>query len=83
VRTNLLGALAAQVAVAVLTASVRPYTTLAFGTLVPVYGLGLCGLWAARHGSFGSRVVARRAGPIGHDAAEAAGPDETRAAPGE
>lgn len=55
VRRSLLGALAVQVLVGLATAAVRPYTTLAAGTLVPMYGLGLCGLWAARHGSFASR----------------------------
>src|SRR5581483_8218546 len=28
---------------------------LAFGFLLPVYGLGLCGLWGARHGTFADR----------------------------
>jgi len=28
----------------------------AFGVLVPMYGLGLCGLWASRYGTFGARV---------------------------
>lgn len=55
----LLGALAAQVGVALVTASVRPYTTLAFGLLVPVFGLGCTGLWSARYGQFGPRVAPR------------------------
>ena len=55
VRRSLLGALAAQVVLALATAIARPYTILAAGTLVPLYGLGLCGLWAARHGSFPRR----------------------------
>ena len=55
VRRSLLGALAAQVVVALATAIARPYTILAAGTLVPLYGLGLCGLWAARHGTFPPR----------------------------
>jgi hypothetical protein len=55
VRRLLLGALAVQTVVAVATASIRPFTALAFGILVPTYGLGLCGLWAARHGTFPSR----------------------------
>lgn len=58
VRLVLLGALAAQVVVALATASIRPFTALAFGILVPVYGLGLNGLWAARHGSFPGRADA-------------------------
>ena len=55
VRRGLMGALTVQVVVALATALVRPYTSLAVGTLVPVYGLGLCGLWAARHGTFPPR----------------------------
>ena len=30
-------------------------STLAFGVLVPILGLGLNGLWAATYGSFGAR----------------------------
>ncbi len=47
--------LALQVVVAIAAASVRPYTSLAFGALVPMYGLGLAGLWGARYGEFPSR----------------------------
>jgi hypothetical protein len=50
------GALATQIAVGLLTASLRPFTTLAFGLLVPMFGLGCIGLWGARYGRFGSRV---------------------------
>jgi hypothetical protein len=45
------------VAVSVAGASVRPFTTLAFGTLAPMLGIGINGLWAARHGRFPARVV--------------------------
>lgn len=55
VRRHLLGLLAVQVVVALATAVARPYSSLAAGTLVPVYGIGLCGLWAARHGTFSAR----------------------------
>lgn len=55
VRRLLLGALVAQTAVALATAGVRPFTPLAFGVLVPTFGLGACGLWAARHGTFPSK----------------------------
>jgi hypothetical protein len=47
--------LAVQVVVALVTAGVRTFTPLAFGVLVPVFGLGLNGLWAARHGWFPPR----------------------------
>jgi hypothetical protein len=63
VRRSLLGALAVQVAVALATAIARPYTILAAGTLVPLFGLGLCGLWAARHGTFPPREESRRGDP--------------------
>ncbi len=52
VQVHLLGSLAVEVVVAFATASARPFTSLAFGMLVPLYGLGLCGLWGAYHGSF-------------------------------
>ena len=63
VRRSLLGALAVQVVIALATAIARPYTILAAGTLVPLYGLGLCGLWAARHGTFPPREESRRGRP--------------------
>jgi hypothetical protein len=55
VRRSMLGSLAAQVVVALATAAARPYTSSAAGILVPTYGLGLCGLWGARHGTFPRR----------------------------
>lgn len=63
VRKSLLGALAVQVALGLATAGARPYTSLAAGVLVPMWGLGLCGLWSARHGEFPPRPVdTRRSG---------------------
>ncbi|MGH9278612.1 MAG: hypothetical protein ACRD12_10980 [Acidimicrobiales bacterium] len=55
VKRHLLGALGVQVVLALATAIARPYSSLAAGTLVPVYGIGLCGLWAARYGTFARR----------------------------
>lgn len=52
VQRTMMAALAVQVAVGVGTAALRPYTALAFGVLVPMWGLGLAGLWGARHGTF-------------------------------
>ena len=60
VRRSLLASLAVEVVVGVATASVRPYTSLAAGVLVPMWGLGLCGLWAARHGVFPPRPMENR-----------------------
>ncbi|MFM7070129.1 MAG: hypothetical protein ACKOYM_11810 [Actinomycetes bacterium] len=54
-RQQLLGLLAAQVVVTITAAAVRPFTVLAFGTLVPLLGLGFCGWWSARFGVFGPR----------------------------
>jgi hypothetical protein len=55
VQLHLLGSLGAEVVIAFATASARPFTSLAFGMLVPVYGLGCCGLWGARYGTFSPR----------------------------
>jgi len=52
----LLGCLAAQVVIALVAAAMRPYTAVAFGVLVPTFGLGLCGLWAVRSGTFPPRA---------------------------
>lgn len=55
VQYHLLGSLAVQTTVAVVAAAVRPFTPLAFGTLVPTVGLAWCGLWSVRHGLFEPR----------------------------
>lgn len=55
VKRSLLASLAVQIVVALAAAFIRPYTEVAFGVLVPVYGLGLCGLWGARYGTFPER----------------------------
>lgn len=55
VRTQLLGSLVVEIIVAFGTAAARPYTIAATAILAPVYGLALCGLWAARHGTFPPR----------------------------
>lgn len=70
VRRLLFGSLAVEVVAALVTAGVRPNTSLAFGILAPMYGLGLAGLWAARHGSFPIRprpADARRRTPVRPD----------------
>ena len=46
---------AAQIVVALATAAAKPFTSLAFGILVPVYGLGLMGLYGAYYGRFDAR----------------------------
>ena len=60
VQRALMASLAVEVVAAVATASVRPFTSLAFGILAPVYGLALAGLWGARHGTFEPRRLPDR-----------------------
>lgn len=55
VQRHLMAALAAQTAIGLTTAALRPYTSSALGVLVPIFGLGLAGLWGARHGTFPER----------------------------
>jgi hypothetical protein len=75
--------LAVQVVVSIVTASFRsstngePGSTLAYGILVPMLGLGLNGLWGAFYGSFQPRRDTKREGvpdespasgqDVGHD----------------
>lgn len=65
VRRVLLACLGVQTVVAFATAALRPFTPLAFGVLVPTVGLGACGLWAARHGTFPARAGGGGAGRPG------------------
>lgn len=55
VRRSFLWSITAQILVSVVAASIRPFTTVAFGILAPTFGLGLMALWGARHGTFGPR----------------------------
>ena len=55
VRRSLMASLAVETLVAVAGAAARPFTSQAFGILVPIYGLAMAGLWGARHGAFGPR----------------------------
>ena len=55
VQVKLLGAVAVQSAVGLATASLRPYTSLAFGMLVPMFGVGITGLWGALYGRYPER----------------------------
>jgi hypothetical protein len=55
VQLSLLGSLGVQIVVGLATAAVHPFTPLAFGVLAWMYGLALCGLWAARYGTFPPR----------------------------
>jgi len=55
VKLRLFGSLAAEVVTALATASVRLYSTLSFGVLAVMWGLGLAGAWGARYGAFPPR----------------------------
>ena len=63
VRRRLLALWALQLVVGITGASLRPFTPLAFGVLAPMFGLALCGLWAARHGEFPPREQGVAADP--------------------
>ncbi|MGH9212894.1 MAG: hypothetical protein ACRD2C_19820 [Acidimicrobiales bacterium] len=52
---GLWGSVAVQVVVAVATAAVRPFSELAFGVLVPLFGFAMLALWSAVHGDFPPR----------------------------
>jgi hypothetical protein len=63
VKRTMLGAWAVQIAAGVAGAAVgakglgeRDLNALAFGVLVPMFGIGMNGMWAVRYGSFGPRV---------------------------
>jgi len=60
VQLRLAGAFVAQVAVALGAAGAGVNTLVASAVLAPVYGLGLMGLWGARHGAFPPRAVRAR-----------------------
>ena len=54
-RRWLWAAVAAQTALGVAAAAARPYTSLAFGVLTPLWAYGLTILWNARYGAFPPR----------------------------
>ena len=49
-------ALAVEVVAAVVAASIRPYTEVAFGVLAPMFAMGLMGAWGGRYGRFPLRA---------------------------
>jgi len=55
VARHMMASFGAQTVVSVAAAAARPFSSLAFGILVPMWGLGLAGLWGARHGVFAPR----------------------------
>lgn len=63
VKTAMAGALALQIVAAIVGASIgmsglqeSQLNPLAFGVLVPMFGIGMNGAWAARYGSYGPRT---------------------------
>lgn len=50
-----------QSVAAIATASIRPFTAQAFGILAVMLGVGLAGLWSAKHGTFAERKDGRHA----------------------
>jgi hypothetical protein len=67
VKRAMLGALTVQVVAALVGASVGAagldkgdLNALAFGVLVPMFGIGMNGVWASRHGTYGPRVSPRQ-----------------------
>ncbi|MCU1354419.1 MAG: hypothetical protein JWM05_3628 [Acidimicrobiales bacterium] len=55
-RRVLIGLLWAQIVVALVAASVHPFTVLAFCVLAPLWGLGAITRWSARYGRFPPRT---------------------------
>lgn len=55
VQRSLMGSVAVQTAVSLVAAGLRPFSSLAFGILAPMWSLGLAGVWGARHGVFARR----------------------------
>lgn len=56
VQVLLVGSIVGQTVAAVVFASLRLYTPLAFGVLAPMWSLGFTGLWVACHGTFPARA---------------------------
>ena len=55
VRFQMMGLHILQIVGSLTAASFKPFTVVASAVLVPVFGLGLSGLWASMHGQFETR----------------------------
>ncbi len=55
IRWWLQSCVAVQVVGSFVAAGMRPFTGVAFGILVPIFGLAASGWWSARYGTFGER----------------------------
>jgi len=88
VKRLMLSLLAVQIVVGLATALSRPNqpdgspgTSLALGVLVPVFGFGLNGLWAAFHGTFAERVDEPAARPAPSEPSTSTGAESGDAPP--
>ena len=89
VKRRMLGALAVQVIVAVTVACIgvarqenaQRLNPMAFAVLVPMLGFGLNGLWAARYGTFGPRILAPKR--TGRSVVDTVGSSDVAPMPGE
>lgn len=75
VRRHMMGSLLAEVALVVVAVSVKPFSSLVFTSLAPMWGLGLAGTWSATHGRFPPRPA--RDGGAGADAGRSIGQNAT------
>ena len=71
VQVVVLAAWLVQILVAFVVASLGVFTGAAFALLAPMWGIGLAGMWGARHGAFPPRVVASDPDPQRGGAREA------------
>ena len=55
VRRQMMASLVVEVVLVVVAVSVKPFSSLVFTSLAPMWGLGLAGMWSATHGSFPPR----------------------------
>lgn len=75
VRRHMMGSLLAEVALVVLAVAAKPFSSLVFTSLAPMWALGLAGTWSATHGRFPPRTAGRGGagsdgdGSIGQNAA--------------
>ena len=59
VRRSMMWSFGIEVALVLVAVVARPFSSLVFTSLAPIYGLGLAGWWVARHGTFAPRAAPR------------------------
>lgn len=60
VRRSMMASFALQVLLVLVAVVARPFSSLVFTSLAPLYGLGLAGWWVSRHGTFPPKEGPRR-----------------------